>query len=117
MQEVCKERSSEGPAASLQVRPLEWCVISCWQLIHYWVFAFKVNFSRTPISKAPFELDLTSTPVESSIPEAVLHRVSGKQAPPAPHKQRLLVAAAKEAKAEAKGKADPKEAKKTQSKG
>ena len=90
--------------------------ISCWQLIHYWVFAFKVNFSRTPISKAPFELDLTSTPVESSIPEAVLHRVSGKQAPPAPHKQRLLVAAAKEAKAEAKGKADPKEAKKPKAK-
>jgi cell pole-organizing protein PopZ len=80
------------------------------------VFAFKVNFSRSPISKAPFELDLTSTPVESSIPEAVLHRVSGKQAPPAPHKQRLLVAAAKEAKAEAKGKADPKEAKKPKAK-
>ena len=75
-------------------------------------FVFMVDPSSIPISEAPFELDLTSTPVESSIPAAVLTRVSGKQAPPAPHKQRLLVAAAKEAKAEAKGKADPQEVKK-----
>ena len=76
-------------------------------------FAIKCWLSKlAPLSEAPFELDLTSTPIESSIPVDVLRRCSGKQAPPAPHKQRLLVAAAKEAKAEAKGKADPKEANK-----
>lgn len=43
----------------------------------------------------------------ASVPPEVIKRVSGKQAPPAPHRQRLLVASVKEAKAEAKGKQDP----------
>ena len=36
--------------------------------------------------------------IASSIPPEVLHRVVGKQTPVAPHAQRLLVAALKEAK-------------------
>ena len=56
------------------------------------------------ISKAPFELEVKGV---SGIPEAVLRRCTGKQRPVVPHKQRLLVASIKEAKADSKGKRDP----------
>ena len=44
--------------------------------------------------------------IDSSIPVDVMHRVVGKQAPVAPHSQRLLVAALKEAKTNGSGDGD-----------
>lgn len=46
-------------------------------------------------SEAPFNLEVKA-PL-SSVPEAVMKRCWGKQAPIAPHRQRLLIAGCKEA--------------------
>lgn len=55
------------------------------------------------LAKASFNLELNEV-TGSSIPAEVLRRCTGKQSPAAPHRQRLLVASAKAAKAE---KGDP----------
>lgn len=52
------------------------------------------------VSKAAFQLHIPDD-VGSSIPSDVIARCSGKQAPAAPHRQRLLVAAKKVPKADA----------------
>ena len=59
------------------------------------------EFSKPAIPEEPFDLKV-GTPV-SSLPPEVIRRRTGKQSPVAPHAQRLLVAHAKEAKAELKG--------------
>lgn len=76
----------------------------------------------TPVShwcQEPFDLDVKGA--VSGIPAQVLTRCYGKQAPVTPHRQRLLVASAKEAKAEGnkgngKGKGKPKGSGKPKSK-
>ena len=67
--------------------------------LKFWATIMNDQISVT--SEAPFELPLPKDPV-SEIPSEVLKRCFGKQKPSNPHKQRLLVAAAKEAKLDGK---------------
>lgn len=68
---------------------------SWFNLCFWWHPSTHYNMSYLVESEAPFNLEVKA-PL-SSVPEAVMKRCWGKQAPIAPHRQRLLIAGCKEA--------------------